>query len=148
MTVKVSTGARNRMLDTSPLRTLLNLGFIDIYSGPVPDSADDGIGGSNAKLCRISVNSSGTGLTLAAAAENGILTKNSGEVWTGVNLASGQATFYRHVAPTDTGATSATEVRLQGAVSTVGAEMNLSSVNLAQGATQTIDYYVVALPSQ
>jgi hypothetical protein len=146
MTYHVSTGLRNKLLDTAPLKTILNLGFINIYGGTVPATADDAIG-SATLLCVVSNNSTGTGLTMASAASAGTLPKNSGEVWSGVNVATATATFYRHVAVGDTGASSSTEARVQGSVGTVGAEMNLSSVNLTNGATQTIDYYSIALPT-
>lgn len=147
MTLKASTGLRNKVLDTSPLRTALNLGFIKVYSGTPPATADAAIGGGNTLLCTISNNSTGTGLTMEAAAVSGILEKETTEVWSGVNVASGTATFYRHVAVGDTGASSMTEARIQGDIATAGADMNLSNTVLASAATQTIDYYVVALPT-
>ena len=75
------------------------------------------------------------------------LSKAPAEVWSGVNAASGTATFYRHVAVGDDGTLSTSQARLQGTVGTAGAELNLSSVNLSNGATQTIDYYSVTQPT-
>ena len=144
MALKSSTGLRNKLLDTGSLKTTLALGSIKIYSGTPPASADDAIGGGNTLLCTITVNSGATGLSMAAAAVNGVLSKLTTDVWSGVNAASGTASFYRHVAAGDTGASSTTEARLQGLVAVAGAELNLSSVNLTAGATQTIDYYSVA----
>lgn len=146
MTFKVSTGARNKMLDTGSLKTLLNLGSIKIYAGPVPADADAALDPANTLLCTVTNASGATGLTLGVAAE-GVLTKAEGEVWSGVNAASGTATFYRHVAAGDDGTLSTTQVRLQGAIGLAGAEMNLSSTALVAAATQTIDYYVVGLPT-
>lgn len=147
MTLKVSTGLRNKMLDTSPLRTVLNLGFLKIYSGTPPASADDAIGGGNTLLCTISNASSGTGLTLETAAALGVLVKETTEVWSGNNANSGTATFYRHVAVGDTAVSSTTEARVQGSIGLAGEDMNLSSTALVAAAPQTIDYYAVALPS-
>jgi hypothetical protein len=147
MTFKVSTGLRNKMLDTGSLKAQLNSGFIDIYSGTVPATADAALSG-NTKLCRISNNATGTGITFDAAAANGVLAKNPAETWKGTNLASGTATFYRFVAAADDGTLSTTQVRLQGTVGLAGADLNLSSVNLSSGANQTIDYFVVSLPTQ
>lgn len=145
MALKTSTGLRTKLLDDSSLASVLHNGFIDIYAGTTPASADDAIGGATL-LCRISVNSGVTGLTFGAAA-NGTISKNGSEVWSGVNAASGTATFYRHVAPGDTGALSTTAPRIQGTVAIAGGELNLSSVALTSGATQTIDYYSVTLPT-
>lgn len=146
MSLKASTGLRNKVLDTSPLKTVLNLGFIKIYDGTEPATADAALGTATL-LCTISNNSTGTGLTFEAAASGGIIAKNAAETWSGVNAATGTARFYRHVAPGDTGASSTTEARLQGTVALAGGEMNLSSVNLTIAATQTLDYYVAALPT-
>jgi hypothetical protein len=144
--MKVSTGLRNHMLGTGSLKSALALGFIRIYSGTPPVSADSAIGGSNQLLCTISVGSTGTGLTLDTPV-SGAITKNTSEVWSGVASGTGTATFFRHTSPTDTDVDSATELRIQGSVGLIGADLNLSSVSLTNGATQTIDYYTVGLPS-
>lgn len=146
--MKASTGLRNALLATGSLKSQLDGGKILIYSGPVPVTADAAIdAASNPLLATISNNSTATGLTLAADAANGSLSKNASEVWSGVNAASGVATFYRHVAAGDDGTLSTTQARLQGTVDLSGADMNLSATNLVTGATQTIDYYTVALPT-
>jgi len=134
------------MLDSSPLKTQLAAGFIKIYSGAVPASADADLA-SAVLLCTISVNSTGTGINFDTAAVLDTISKAPGEVWSGVNSNSGTASFYRHVAAADTGAASTTAPRIQGDVGTSGKELNLSSTTLTSGATQTIDYYSVALPT-
>jgi hypothetical protein len=35
MAIKTSTGLRNQMLDTNPLKTVFNLGFLKIYDSSV-----------------------------------------------------------------------------------------------------------------
>jgi hypothetical protein len=146
MALKSSTGLRNKLLDTGSLKSIFNLGFIKIYAGTAPASADDSLGAATL-LCTISVNSTGTGITFAASASNGTLVKNSGEAWSGVNVANGTAAFYRLVAPDDTGASSTTEARIQGTCGTSGADLNLTNVALVSGAAQTVDYYSVSLPT-
>lgn len=145
MTMKASTGLRNGMLAANPLKTLLAAGFIRIYAGAVPASADDAIG-SATLLCTISLNSTGTGINFDTAAANGTLAKAPAETWSGLNAASGTASFFRHVLSSDTGALSATALRIQGEIAAVGSDLNFSSTSLTSGATQTIDYYNVALP--
>ena len=145
MTLKVSTGLRNKLLDTGPLRTIMAGGLIKIYSGTAPASADDAIGGGNTLLCTVSVNSTGTGVTFDTTATNGTIAKNPSETWTGVNVAAGTASFYRLVAAADDGTSSATQARIQGDIGLAGADMNFTSTSLSLSATQTIDYYVVAL---
>ncbi len=148
MTFHVSTGLRNKMLDTGSLKSRLAAGFIDIYSGTEPISADAALSG-NTKLCRIYSNwpTNTVGLTFDTSASAGVIAKNTGETWKGTNLATGTATFYRFVTASDTGVSSTTEERLQGSIALAGAEMNLSSVSLTSTVAQTVDYYVVALPT-
>lgn len=147
MALKTSTGLRSKMLGTDGLRTIMNLGFIKIYSGTVPATADAALTGATL-LCTISNNSTATGITLdPAVPAAGIIGKEPTEVWTGINAASGTATFYRHVAVGDTGALSVLEPRIQGNIATFGAEMNLTSTVLASGATQTLDFYTIAIPT-
>jgi hypothetical protein len=146
MALKLSTGLRNKLLDTGSLKSTFAAGFIKIYAGTVPADADSSIG-SATLLCTISVSSSGTGINFATSASGGSISKASGETWSGVNAATGTATFYRHVAVGDDGTSSTTQARMQGLVGTAGAELNLTSVSLNSGATQAIDYYTVALPT-
>ena len=144
MAIKASTGLRDMLLSTGSLADALDLGFINIYSGAAPATADDAATGT--LLCVISNNSTGTGLTFAAAA-NGVLPKSDLEVWSGLNLEAGTASYYRHVAVGDTAGLSTTEPRLQGTISVAGADMNMTSTNLAANATQTVDFYTVGLPT-
>jgi len=146
MTLKASTGLRNKVLDTGSLKAALDGGKLNIYAGPVPATADDALG-SATLLCAVTLNSTGAGINFDAAAVNGVLAKDPGQVWSGVNVASGTATFYRHVATGDTGVLSTTQARIQGEIGTAGKEINLSSVALVSGATQALDYYSVALPT-
>lgn len=145
MTLKTSTGLRNKILDTDSLKTVMALGFVNIYAGSEPATADAALGGATL-LCVVSNNSTGTGLTLDTAAA-GVLPKTPSEVWSGVNGASGAATFYRHVAVGDDGTLSTTQPRIQGSIATFGAELNLTSTTLTSGATQTIDFYSIAEPT-
>ena len=145
MALKASTGLRNKLLDTNPLRTVMNLGFIKIYSGAVPTDADAAVTGT--LLVTISNASGGTGLTFAASAAAGVIAKTSGETWSGVNAAGGVASYYRHVASGDTGAVSTTEARVQGLIGVSGSDMNLTNTTLTNGATQTVDYYTLNLPT-
>lgn len=146
MTLKVSTGLRNHVLDTGSVRSALNGGFIKYYSGAVPGSADDALGAS-VLIVTISLDATGVGINFDTLAATGILAKAPLEIWRGICAVSGTPTFYRHVASTDTGVLSTTEKRLQGAIATVGAEINLSSTALVSGASETLDFYVVNFPT-
>ena len=98
-------------------------------------------------MVTISLNSTATGLTLQTAATGGVIAKATAETWSGINAAGGVATYYRHVAPGDTGALSTTEARIQGSIAVIGADMNLTSTTLSNGATQSIDFYTLSMPT-
>ena len=144
MTIKISTGLRNKILDTGSFKTLFALGFIDIYTGAEPATADAAATGT--LLCRVSNNSTGTGINFAASASGGVIAKDAGETWSGVNAASGTAAYFRLVAAGDDATLSTTQARVQGSVAVIGGDLNLSDVVLVSAATQTIDYFSVALP--
>jgi hypothetical protein len=75
----------------------------------------------------------------------GILQKTS-DVWSGVNLATGVASYFRFVLPWDTGILSTADIRAQGAIATSGAELNMTNTTLTIGATTTIDAASITLP--
>jgi hypothetical protein len=76
----------------------------------------------------------------------GVISKNA-DIWSGLGIApGGTAGYFRLVTSQDTGALSTTEVRLQGNISTSGAELNLSNLTIVTGATQTIDGCDLTLP--
>lgn len=144
MPIQISTGAANAVLATGSLRTTFAAGFLRIYTGSAPATADAAVTGT--LLCTISVNSSGTGVNFDTAAAAGVLAKAPAEVWSGVNAATGTAGYFRHTAAGDTGALSTTQSRIQGNVGVTGSDLNLTSVSLVNAATQTIDFYTVAMP--
>ena len=146
MALKTSTGLRNGVLSGGSLKSLLNGGRINIYAGTPPATADDAVGGATL-LCAITLNSTGAGINFDAAAAGGVLQKAPSEVWSGANVAGGVAAWYRHVAAGDGGTLSTTAPRVQGLVGVAGADLNLSSVSLVAGATQTVDYYSLAWPT-
>ena len=146
MAIKASTGLRNHMLGSGSLKSALDGGRINIYAGAAPSSADGAVGAATL-LCSVSLNSTATGIDMDAAAASGVLSKAPGQVWSGVNVASGTAAWYRHVGPDDDGTLSTTAPRLQGDVALSGADLNISNTSLTSGATQTVDFYSVALPT-
>jgi len=125
--------------------------IIDIYSGSQPTSADDAETGT--KLCRITESS---GAFVAGAVDNGlnfgqvaaaVLGKEVGEVWSGVNLATGTAGWFRIYANDVTTGASTTGIRIDGACATSGAQLNLTSTSLTVGVTTTIDQVNLSMPA-
>jgi hypothetical protein len=89
------------------------------------------------------------GLKFGMAAA-GILPKLSTQTWSGVAVATGTAGWFRFVgAVADSGALDASElqVRLDGAVSTSGSQLNMSSTSITTSATQTITSFPITLPT-
>lgn len=147
MVMKASSGLRDYMAVTGSLKDALAAGFIKYYSGPVPTSANDAITGSHTLLTTLSNDATGTGINMDSSVVDGVLSKDITEIWRGVNVASGTPTFYRHVAPGDTGALSTTERRVQGAIAAVGAQINLTNLPLEAAASEVLETYVIAIPT-
>lgn len=145
MSARFSTGLRQFIQVTGPIRQALANSELRIYSGPIPASVDSAISASNLLLCTIRT-STGGGLNLADSAPGGLLLKDANEVWQGDVAASGTATFYRHVLPSDTGAASETAVRIQGTAGVAGQNMSLSNPQLVLGAVQRLESYIISLP--
>lgn len=141
--MKLSTGLRNALLSGGSLKATLDGGEIRIYSGTVPADADAAIGGAT---LLVTIKNGGSGITFATAS-GGVMQKAGGETWSGTNAATGTASFYRHVLSADDGSSSTSAVRIQGTVAVAGADMNLTSVALSSGATQTLNFYSIAMPA-
>lgn len=125
MAVKFSTGLAAHVGVTGSVKEALDGGFIKVYSGTPPTSADSAVSGT--LLWTVSVDGTGTGLTIAPAANGRAFEKPSATTWAGATTA-GTATYWRFVAPTDTGAASTTEKRIQGNVgSAAGFDMYMSN---------------------
>lgn len=76
----------------------------------------------------------------------GVISKTS-DVWSGVGLLAGVATYGRLVLPTDDGTLSSTQIRAQGNVATSGAEITMSNTSVTVGATSTVDGASITKPS-
>jgi hypothetical protein len=108
--------------------------------------ADAGGGtGTITSITQVEAASSVNSLRFGPAAA-GSLAKNA-DVWAGVGLANGVAGYFRLVTSQDTGLLSTTDIRIQGTISTSGADLNMSSLNIAMGATQTIDQFQLTFPA-
>ncbi len=143
MALKLSTGLRDQMLDTSPFRTIMDASRLKIYSGAAPASADDAEG---ALIVSVGSAHADTHCHFLASAVSGVLSKDA-NVWSGVAVADATASYFRLVYNTDDGLLSTTQPRMQGTIGTSGADLNMSNVALASGATQTIDTFNLTMPA-
>jgi hypothetical protein len=153
MALKISTKLKNVMLES--ISTALLHGAIYIYSGSQPASADAAPTGTLLGIATVgagawtSPGSVSNGVDFAAAA-SGSMAKASGEVWQFVGIAAGTAGWFRHVSGAAADSlTTDTNVypRIDGRISTSGAEMNISNLSIAVGATTTIDSYTISWPA-
>lgn len=145
MAARFSTGLRTALLAEKSLRAALENSEIRLYAGPVPASVDTAISAQNQLLCTLKNNGS-TGVNFETTAPEAVLSKKATEVWRGTNVATGKATFYRHVLPSDTDVSSTTAPRIQGTVGIAGADMHISNPDLVNGAVQALEAYSIALP--
>lgn len=145
MSLKISTGLANALVASAHLRSALSGAHLYIYAGTEPASADSALPGDAVLLCDVS-GPSAAALDWGATPIDGALSKDATQAWSGVNAATGTATFFRLAMPADTGTSSSTAVRIQGSVGTAGADLNLSSVSLVSGATQTVEYASLVQP--
>lgn len=157
MALHFSTGLKNQMLsavkgEIADSTYSLKNGCLWIYSGSQPATADAAATGT--ALLKITVSS---GAFVHGTATNGldfdapvagVLNKAAAEVWSGAGLADGTAGWFRFVGnPTDDLGVTTTLPRIDGRVSTSGAEMTLSTLSIVTGATVTIDSFAMNLPS-
>ena len=142
-TINSSTGLRVAMLAAT--KSVLDGGEIRIYGGIRPAAADDSLGAA-VLLCTVRLN--GTGGIAFDDSTTGILVKPTGAAWTGDNVASGTATFFRVVQPADTGAASTSAPRIQGAVGVVAADLNLDTVALISGLPTPVTSFNIGIYAQ
>lgn len=81
----------------------------------------------------------------------GVMPKLLTQVWGGLNLATGTAGWFRHhgsVLDANLLDATGTILRVDGAIATSGAEMNLNSTAVTAGATTTLASYQLTIPAQ
>jgi len=87
------------------------------------------------------------GLHFSYNPTDGTLSKDPGEIWSGVCVNSGIAGYFRFVTKDDDGSASPNFPRLQGTVGTANADMLVTSTTFSKGATQTVDFATITLPA-
>ncbi len=117
---------------TNAVTALLNSGFVEIYSGAQPATANTAIG-AQALLVTLSF-----GATAFAGASGGVATANV--ISSGVAGASGTATWARLYK------TDGTTPVLDCSVGTSGCNINLASASIAMGNTVAISSMILTTP--
>lgn len=142
MAFKFSTELRRQQCVVGSLKQILDGGFIRVYSGPVPASADAALSGND---LLVEISASGLGVTFEPTAGDATLVKNLSEIWQGDVLQNGTATFFRFEHQADTGTQTTAEVRMQGTVGGAAADLTISNSSLVQGSPQRLEYFAIAL---
>ena len=143
MALRFSTGARNGLAGTQGIVELFNNGFITIYTGSQPASADNAEAGG--ALCTISSSSGTAGLQLGTAGAGAI--SKAATVWSGTNGTGGVAGWFRLYDGNKTTGSSGTAIRMDGNVGVSGSDMVLANTTLVLGATLTIDQFTLTVPA-
>ena len=152
MTVKLSTGFRNALLNNQGFSEIFSAGVIAVYSGAQPATADDAptgtlLGYITKDGATFVPGSPTNGLNWGAAA-GGAIGKNA-DNWRLAGATAGTAGWFRLMGnAADNGLASTTLPRIDGAVATSGGELNLSSLTVAVGSITTIDTFNYGIPAQ
>lgn len=134
------------MMGATGFKALMDSSRIRIYAGTEPATADAALGGATL-LNELTVSGGETNLTFGTPVA-ATIAKSSGESWSGTPVATGVATFFRLVKTSDSGGASTTDLRIQGTVGTLGADMNVSNATMTSGvAFPPLNYFSVNLPT-
>ena len=112
-----------------------------------PATADDAIGGA---VLIGKYDNGGSPATFSATADDGVLSKNSGETLSGTSVAAGTMAFFRLVLAADDGSASTSAPRVQGQVGLVGMPVVVpNTVVSASGVTlPPVSALVIRMPKQ
>lgn len=145
MTVKISTGLRNHLAVTGSLRSAFNANSrLSIFGGTEVATADADATG--ATLLNVITGPAAAGLEFEATATGGVLAKLASQVWSGTNLASGTATWFRFEEIGDSRGASTTQKRIQGNIGIAMGDMVFIQNTLVSGNTKTIDGGGLTIP--
>lgn len=169
MTLKVSLALANAILQGSSVKEQLDSGFLYIFAGPEPATADTALDmvGAHTQLAKIAADAvpadaGVVGLTFAATAVNRAIAKNGAQTWAAKVHFDGKdaaqagvgpltAVFYRFggVGDNTRGAGTTGTPRLQGTVAVSGGDINLTSVSLDDNGANTVGLssYEVRVPA-
>jgi len=148
MALRLSTGLRQALLGTASFDATFTACFINIYTGTQPATADTAASGTLLATIYSNNPTDTLGLNFDVPAVAGTISKAAGETWAGTALATGTAGWYRlYEAGGNPAILSTTESRIDGNISTSGANMNMSSTTITTGTVQTVSTFDVTLPA-
>jgi hypothetical protein len=145
MTLRISTGLRDDLLDTASLKTAMNLFFVDVYTGAQPGSADTAPSGT--KLLTYTVGNDGSTGGTWGTASSGSLSKTAAETLQATGLAAGTAGWFRIRLSGDLGTTNTTDKRIDGSIAKSGSDMDMANLSVTVGQIRTLDSLTITLPA-
>lgn len=146
MAAKLSTGLVEYLAGTGSLRDAFNGDAkLSIYAGTPPAGADLASSG-HTLLCEILADGTDP-LEFESDVANGVVTKLAAQTWSGTNLASGTATWFRLELSADDKSEDSTAIRLQGNIGTLSGEMIMTNPALTMGNVKQIENFRMAIPA-
>lgn len=123
--------------------------ILEFRTGTQPTSANDAPTGT--LLVTFYRDGVALGLNLGDAVSGGsnqgaIVSKSGSETWTGTAVANGTAGWWRLRTPGDGGGSSTSDERIDGSISTAGAELNMNDPVIVNGVLQAISQFQITLP--
>jgi hypothetical protein len=128
---KVAANTANTMLSAA-FAVLANGGFLNLYTGTQPDTADTAI------IAQVELISFGLNATAFAAPSSGVMAANA--IATAIAIATGTATWFRLF--TSNGTTAI----MDGSVGTSGCDVNLATTTITAGDLIGVTSFTVSLP--
>jgi len=155
MALRLSTGCVNALNVTDDLKTVMANGVIYRYSGTQPVTADATETGTLLDIITVDAGAFTpgvitNGLNLGNSVD-GVLSKDSGEVWQSVGLAAAgtgtAAGWFRWYANDRTMGASTSAVRIDGSIGTSSSyEMRMSNTSIVEGNTSSVSTFTVTQP--
>lgn len=149
MAISLSTGLVNGLISSGSLKNLFESapanGFnIDIFSNTKPANAN--LASGAAPLVTIKA-AAGAPCTFDATPTEGVILKDPAETWSGTATAGGTAVWFRiyRAGETSTDADGA-KMRIDGSCGTSGADMNLGTLTVVNGAPFVVTAGSFTLP--
>ena len=145
MALRLSTGLRQALLGSADFKTEMTASFLNLYTGTQPATADTAASGTLLATIYSNNPTDTVGISFATPVV-GVISKTG--TWAGTALATGTAGWYRLFEAGGTpGSLSTTESRVDGNISTSGANMNMSSTTVTSGTVQTVSTFDITLPA-
>lgn len=135
------------------LKDIFRNGVLKIYSGSQPTDPNNAVAGTLLALLTLSSAAFTEGLEGGGLefddSVSGVIAKCSEEVWSGLGVAAGTASWFRLCGnATDAGALSTVLPRIDGTVGVSGADATISNTQIVVDAPYTVDTFALTFPMQ